>query len=306
MSIGGEAPQVSAVITAYNNADTIGPAIDSLLRQEFSRFEVIVVDDGSTDGTRKRVAGYGEAVRLIWQENGGSARARNTGICSARGEYVAFLDGDDVALPDRLRQQAAVLETRPEVGLVYGNICLMDSQGRNVRLRRGTGRYKSGRVTRELAVKNFVPFSTIMVRRQLLLEAGLFDESIRSSEDWDLLVRLSRHCEFLFLNRPLVHYRIVPSSKTANVAEKELAYKHVQRKIFAENHFGADTWRLRRLSDASLEFSLLSICLRYGKYAAGVKHLLRGLAISPGILFHLRREISSRLFSFILRASSTS
>src|ERR1700674_4372378 len=140
------APLVSAVITAYNNEATIGAAIESFLHQEFADREIIVVDDGSRDGTRREVERYGDAVRLICQQNGGSARARNTGIRNARGKYLAFLDGDDVAVPERLQWQVAALDTQPNTGLVYGNVYLMDAQGQNVRLRWGTGRYKSGKV----------------------------------------------------------------------------------------------------------------------------------------------------------------
>lgn len=300
MSGSAETPLVSAVITAYNNQRTIGEAIESFLRQRFRDLEIIVVDDGSRDGTRREVEMYGDAVLLICQENGGSARARNTGVKTARGRYLAFLDGDDVALPNRLQHQVEALEARPHVGLVYGNIFLMDAHGRNMRLRRGTGRYKSGKITRELAVRNFVVFSTIMVRRELLMEIALFDESIRSSEDWDMLVRLARRCEFLYLDRPLVCYRVMPNSKTSNLQEKERAYKNVQNRIFAENDFGPDTKQLRRLSDASLEFGLLSICLRYGNYRKGLKYLFRGLTATPRILLHLWPEIGSRLLTPLL------
>jgi glycosyltransferase involved in cell wall biosynthesis len=300
VTIHARPPLVSAIIIAHNNQATIAEAIDSMLAQDFADREVVVVDDGSTDRTRDRIESYGNAVHRIFQENRGSAGARNTGIRNARGKYAAFLDGDDVVAPGRLRLQAAALEAHPEVGLVYGNIFLMDAAGRNVRLRRGIRRYKSGKITSELAVKNFVPFSTIMVRRELLDEIGGFDESIRSSEDWDMLVRLSRRCECLCLERPLVYYRVMPNSKTANLEEKECAYKAVQRKIFAENNFEPDTQRLRRLSDASLQFGLLGISLRYGKYWRALRYFLRGLAITPSILFHHRREISSRLFSPLL------
>ncbi len=302
MSGDGPPTLVSAIITAFNNEATIGPAIDSFLHQDFTDREIIVVDDGSRDSTRHEVEMYGDAVRLICQQNSGSARARNTGARNARGRYLAFLDGDDVALPYRLGRQVAAFKARPQVGLVYGNIFLMDAQGRNVRLRRGTGRYKSGKVTRQLAVKNFVPFSTIMVQRELLMEAGFFDESIRSSEDWDLLVRLSRRCEFLYLDLPLAYYRVMPNSKTANLDEKERAYNRVQSKIFAENDFGSETQRLRRLSDASLQFGLLSISLRYGKYRRGMGHLFQGLTITPRIFFHLWREIGSRILTSLTRS----
>lgn len=292
-------PLVSAIITAYNNEGTVGPAIESFLHQDFTDREIIVMDDGSRDSTRRVIESYGNLVRAVFQENCGSASARNAGARNARGKYLAYLDGDDVSLPDRLRLQAKALESRPEVGLVYGNIHLIDAQGRHTRLRGGTGRYKSGRVTRELAIKNFVPFSTVMLRRKLLETIGMFDETIRSSEDWDMLVRLSRHCEFLYLDRALVNYRILPNSKTANLDEKERAYKRVRDKIFAENDFGPEQGRLKHLSDASLNFSLLGISLRYEKYSRALGYFWRGLVASPEIVYLYRREIASRLSSFL-------
>jgi glycosyltransferase involved in cell wall biosynthesis len=290
-------PLVSALIAAYNNERTIGAAIDSLLAQRVSESEVIVVDDGSIDNTEAIVKSYGLKVRFLRQANAGSAAARNAGIRASEAKYIAFLDGDDVAVPNRLELQVAAMESRPEVGLTYGNIFLMRADGGQLRLRRGVRRYQSGKVTRELAIKNFVPFSTIMLRRDLLMDIGLFDESIRSSEDWDMLVRLSRHCEFLYIDQPLVKYRIGLGSKTSNIEEKERAYKRVQTRIFAENDFGADSCRLRRLSNAALEFGLLSIALRYGRYRTALRHLARGLRAGPDIVFHYRHEIWSRLMT---------
>lgn len=288
-------PLVSSVITAYNNERTIGEAIESLLLQSFHDFEIIVVNDGSGDRTEAIIKSYVPSVRYLCQANGGSAAARNAGVRTAHGKYIAFLDGDDVALPHRLEVQVAALESTPEVGLTYGNIYLMNACGGQLRLRRGEGRYRSGLVTRDLAVKNFVPFSTIMLRRDLLVEIGFFDESIRSSEDWDMLVRLSQRCEFLYSDQPLVKYRIVPGSKTSNIEEKERAYKFVQAKIFAENDFGADSRHLHRLSNATLEFGLLSIALRYGKYRSALRYLARGLKSDPYVLLQYRHEILSRL-----------
>lgn len=295
------APSVSAVITAYNSDATIAEAVRSFLDQTFRDLEIIVVDDGSTDATRSTVERFGPAVRYVHQPNGGSAQARNHGLQLARGKYVAFLDGDDVSLPRRLELQVAALEEHPKVGLIYGNIFLMDASGGNLRLRRGTGRYLSGSLTRALAVKNMVVFSTITARRDLLRGIGGFDETIRSSEDWDMLVRLSRQCEFLYIDEPLVNYRILPHSKTANIEEKERAYKRVQAKIFAENDLGSDTSRLRRLSDATLMFGLAGISLRYNHYVKALRYALRGLMTAPLAPFHLRHEIWSRVSTPLIR-----
>ena len=112
------APSISIVIPTYNRAGTIERALDSVFAQTFQDFEVIVVDDGSRDATRERVALYGDRVRYIYQENQGCSAARNRGIAEARGAFVAFLDSDDEWLPLKLDVQVRYLETHPEVDFV--------------------------------------------------------------------------------------------------------------------------------------------------------------------------------------------
>jgi glycosyltransferase involved in cell wall biosynthesis len=112
-------PKVSVLIATYNRARMLGAAIDSVLAQSYQDFELIVVDDGSTDGTRELVARrYGSAVRYIYQENRGRSEARNTGIKAARGDFFAFLDSDDAWLPEKLARQVRLLEQRPQIGIV--------------------------------------------------------------------------------------------------------------------------------------------------------------------------------------------
>ena len=300
-----QTPTVSAIITVYNNERTVADAIESFLIQTFPSFEIIVVDDGSTDGTRQVIEQhYARKVKYVYQPNRGSAAARNAGVYHAKGKYLAFLDGDDMAMPERFYLQVKALDDCPAAGLAYGNIFLMDAAGAQLRLRQGLGRYKSGWVLRDLVLKNFVPFSTAMVRRDCLYDIGLFDESLRSSEDWEMLVRLSRSYQFLYINEPLIKYRIQPNSKTANLEEKERAYKCVQAKIFAENDFGVDSKRMRRLSNASIQFGLLGISLRYGRYSKALRYCIRGLRAAPAIPFYLRREILSRVIYALGRGSA--
>jgi glycosyltransferase involved in cell wall biosynthesis len=297
-----QTPLVTALITTYNSERTISEAIESCLAQTFRGFEIVVVDDGSTDGTRAVVESYGASVRYIHQPNSGSASARNVGLRAATGKYVAFLDGDDVALPDRFSIQVSALESHPRAGCAYGNFYLMDAHGRSVRLRGGTSRYRSGTVTRELAVRNFVAFSTIMARRDLLLGIGMFDESIRSSEDWDMLVRLSCRCDFLYVGQAVTKYRISPNSKTSNLKEKERAYRRVQAKIFAENDFGDDTRRLLRHSRAAVQFSLAGIGFRYGRRWKGLYYALRGCAMAPDLVFKMRHELAARAWARVFKS----
>lgn len=122
--------KVSVVIPTYNRAAYIRQAIDSVLQQTMTDFEIIVVDDGSTDDTREVVAGYGERIRYLRTANGGPARARNAGMAEARGQYIAWLDSDDTYHPAKLALQCAVLDSRPDTGLVYTECTAFDDDGR--------------------------------------------------------------------------------------------------------------------------------------------------------------------------------
>ena len=122
-------PRVSVVVTTYNQRAYIAAAIESALGQTFSDREVVVVDDGSTDGTDAIVVSFGDRVRLIRQENQGIAGARNTGVLNARGELVAFLDGDDLWEPDKLAFQVETAERYPQAGLVAVDGVLFDDDG---------------------------------------------------------------------------------------------------------------------------------------------------------------------------------
>lgn len=291
-----DAPKVSVVVTTFNNKRYIAETVSSVLAQTFRDLEVIVVDDGSSDGTAELIHGeFGDQVRYIYQENGGSAVARNAGIRIAHGEFVAFLDGDDVSLPERLELQVEALDEHPEVGLVYSNIAVIDSQGGGGQARGGTSRYLSGPVFEQIIIKNFIPFSTIMVRRDDLCAVGMFDETLRSSEDWEMLIRLSRRTQFLYIDRPLVKYRVHQNSKGAHIPDKQRAYQNIQRKIFSEYDLGPSTSRLRRRSDATLKLSLAALSLRYGHPVKAVCYALSGALTSPMAVLSLRHEIASRL-----------
>jgi glycosyltransferase involved in cell wall biosynthesis len=120
---------ISVVIPTYNRAHYLRPAIDSVLAQTCSPSEVIVVDDGSTDGTRELVRGYGDRVRYIYTQNGGAGRARNIGMCQAQGDYVTFVDSDDVLYPYMLELEGRVLDRHPEISVVYAETSAFDDNG---------------------------------------------------------------------------------------------------------------------------------------------------------------------------------
>ncbi len=199
--------KVSVVIPAYNAMRFLPQAVESALAQTWRDFELLVVDDGSSDNTGEWAAQHHDGrVRLIRQANQGAATARNTGILEAKGEYIAFLDADDLWEPTKLEKQVMRLEAQPEVGLVHTAIRYIDENGREIN--RVLGTQGDGDVWKEVVVHNPVRCgSTPLVRRECFEKVGVFDPGLSFSEDWDMWIRISAHYHFAVLSEPLVLYR---------------------------------------------------------------------------------------------------
>jgi glycosyltransferase involved in cell wall biosynthesis len=194
------APLVSVVIPTYNRGHCIGACIDSVLAQTLGDFEIIIVDDCSSDDTADRVAAFTDPrISYVAQpSNQGGAAARNAGIRRARGEFVAFLDSDDLWLPEKLEKQIEGMRLAgPKCGLSYTWLrCVDDNGNETMRINPDI----DGDCFERMLVSNFIgSFSNLVVRRALLVEEGGLDENFRSCQDWDLLIRLCRrasvHCQ---------------------------------------------------------------------------------------------------------------
>ncbi|MGH8550017.1 MAG: glycosyltransferase [Methylococcales bacterium] len=210
--------KVTVIVPAYNAAQYVSAAIDSVLGQTYKNIEVIVVDDGSTDQTEEVVRRYGHQVRYIRQDNGGPSKARNTGIRAADSKLLAILDADDVWLPEKILAQVDLLEENPDLDLVFCDAELIDEDGRSYgSVWKQRGCYEAMVAeSRRLAH----PFATIMmmdcilpsavlVRRTCLDRAGLFDESLRYTEhggveDKDLMLRIALTSEMGCVPRVLM------------------------------------------------------------------------------------------------------
>ncbi len=200
---------VSVVIPVYNGERHIKDAIDSVLAQTYSQVELIVVDDGSTDNTKSLIKEY-EGVEYRYQKNAGQAAARNSGIKHSRGEFVAFLDADDVWLPDKLEKQVPLFSD-PSVGLVYCNMKFFGSSCKfNSRFEMSNGKVYRGSVTPQLLCRNFIPVSTAVARKSVVNEAGLFDERVEyrpvGGEDYELWLRISIQHDVDFVDAILAKY----------------------------------------------------------------------------------------------------
>jgi glycosyltransferase involved in cell wall biosynthesis len=205
---------VSLIIATFNHGRFLAEALDSALAQTLKDVEVIVVDDGSTDETLSVLARYADRVRVIRQPNRGLAAARNTGLAAARGTYVSFLDADDVVMPTKLAEQAAVLEATPTLGWTYCDVLIETvATGNEMRASERFGydaRMLDGWLFPELIHGNFIPAIAPLVRRTVLAAVGAFDDRLTALEDWDLWLRLSLIAEARYSPAVLVRYRVHP------------------------------------------------------------------------------------------------
>jgi glycosyltransferase involved in cell wall biosynthesis len=209
---------VSIIIPCYNHAQYLSYAIRSVLAQTFNDWEAIIVDDGSTDETRSVSQQFLEDSRIhyIYQENQGLSAARNTGIRHAHGEYLSFLDADDALEPEFLQKCVELLNSETEYPAVYTQCCFVNTEGQ-VLPRSGWGTVEVRRFRERLIEGNFFPVHAVLVRKEDVQKAGLFDENLNSLEDWDLWLRLSKLGPFKGIPEQLVRYRIYPGSMSTDV-----------------------------------------------------------------------------------------
>ena len=213
-------PTVSVIIPAYNAERYLREALDSVMAQTYGDVEVVVVDDGSTDGTREIVRGYGPAARLIEQANAGPSAARNRGVREAGGELVAFIDSDDLWLPEKLALQVPLFDAERRVALVYCHCDRMNADGETLPTPHPPR--PQGRVFLDFLLRNHCPTSGAVVRRDVFLEMGGFPEDMIWAEDWHLWLRVARRYDFAAVEEVLVRHRVHGGALTVQL---EKAYR---------------------------------------------------------------------------------
>lgn len=200
-------PKISVVIPTYNCAGYITQAIESVLNQTNCNYELLIIDDGSTDNTRQILQPYSKVLRYVYQNNQGVCATRNHGIKIAQGEYVAFLDADDFFLPGKLAAQLAVFEAQPDLGIVHSGWRRVDSQGQTLMDVQPWENIAQLNLESWLQWKPVLP-SAMMFRRQWLEKVGGFDPQYTVAEDVDLVLRLSlAGCQAQWLRQVTVCYR---------------------------------------------------------------------------------------------------
>ncbi len=271
---------VSIVIPVYNAEDVIGETLASVLAQEWSDREIVVIDDGSIDGSVDVVSKFGNVVRLVRQDNAGVARARNRGIAESVGEYVALLDHDDLWHPAKLSKQVRILQERPEVGMVITDVAHIDFAGRPMGVV-GSG-YNPSETFARLFVRGYVPTpSAALIRRSVLRSVGGFDETFGSAglDDHELWTRIVLHGEITNIPEPLTYHR------NREVKPVQVALQH--RALLIPKlleRFGQDPEKRRYLirEQACYLADVGKHLVQAGRRSEGRSRLLQGLALSLG------------------------
>jgi glycosyltransferase involved in cell wall biosynthesis len=269
----GEAT-VSAVIPVHNGEAFIEAAIESALSQTTPVLECIVVDDGSTDATSDVVRGFGDAVTYVSQPRSGVSAARNRGTREARGDFVAFLDHDDVWLPEKLERQLALL-LEPDNASAIMALCavrMVDASGICLGIRRLHAR---GELIQGMFLFDGTEIvscsSTGLLRREPLIAAGGFDETLSTSADWDLLLRLLLASAVVYVDEALALYRVHAANMSRSVGATERDMRYAFAKAFADPRLPSTVRGARRKAYASLYRMLAGSYLHHGAWTDALR-----------------------------------
>lgn len=233
--------KVSVIIPTYNCEKYLPETIESVLNQTYQDFEIIIADDGSTDNTKSIVSDYTNKftgkILYCYQDNNGPAAARNKGIKKAKGEYIAFLDSDDLWLTNRLEEGVKALDSNPDIGLAHANIAFISEDKTLIDIPRRKKKLLSGDIFINLFLrKAHISCPTVIIKKQCVEKVGLFDENPQcvGVEDRDLWLRIAKEYKILYSDKVLAYYRMRGNSLSKN-------YKRMlQNRVYVVGKFCTD------------------------------------------------------------------
>ena len=274
-------PLVSVIIPSYNYARFLPQALQSVLTQSYPHTEIIVVDDGSTDDTSKILVNYGERIKVLRKPNGGLPAARNSGVEISTGDYLAFIDADDLWLPQKLEKQIALFQQNADVALVHCGVQDVDQNGKPLSDHLDG---MSGQVADEMLFFRRAVIlgggSAAMVTRRAYDEVGGFDVGLTGhSEDWDFYFRVARRHAVGFVPEILVQYRLHSSNMHHNIATMDRMMLRAYAKTFADPD--PHLQRLRRRAYGQLHMMLAGSYFRNGQPYHFARHALKSLWFTP-------------------------
>ncbi|MEM3486633.1 MAG: glycosyltransferase [Candidatus Methanomethyliaceae archaeon] len=277
--------KVSVIIPVYNGGNRVAEAIKSVLKQTYPNFELIVVDDGSRDNTSAVVRSIqDERVMLLRHPNNrGICAARNTALAAASGEYIAFLDDDDIWEPTKLERQIELFRNNSNLGLIH--TCAIDIYDNGMVLRRCS--YYEGNCYRKLLIRDGIIASSAIVPRYCFERVGYFDEDLRLYGDWDVWIKIAKDYQIGLVKEPLVRTRI----RAGSLQHSEVSRCEMYRKRVLDKHWE----EIERLG-------LRNKAYAWHYYSIGVQHLWKGEILEARKAFtrSLRYEINLDCLAYLL------
>jgi len=276
-------PKVSVIIPTYNCAEYIIEAVESVLNQTFRDFEVIVVDDGSTDNTKQVLDKFKDKISYIYQENQGVAVARNNGIVRSTGDYISFLDSDNKWKLNLLAKSVPVLETENSVGLVHSGKIRITEDGKIIEGGRPNNnvKYLSGHIYHNLLLrKAHINLSSAVMRKKCIDDVGLFDVNLSKigCEDRDLFIRIARKYKVKYIDKPLYYGRYRSTSMSANY-ESMLRGRYYIVNKYCPPKRGLHLLRNRALS--SIHLQKADSCIWKSDYRQGLAQYYKAIGLFP-------------------------
>jgi glycosyltransferase involved in cell wall biosynthesis len=265
-------PLVSVILPAYNARTTIAQAVQSVLSQDYVTLELLVVDDGSTDGTAEHPALQDPRIRVLQQQNAGPAAARNMGLKHAKGELIAFIDADDLWLPGKLTAQVSYLQSHPAISIVFGGfqrwVAAPDDSfqvppSSAAQVAPNALSQPSGWIYADLLLDSVVHIITAMVRKPAFDAVGTFDANLPTGEDYDFWLRASRQFKMDQLAQTLAYYRIHPDSLTKVPRPENNEYRVLTRAL---NTWGLSGPNGQTVNAKALRERLFGICFGHAYF----------------------------------------
>ena len=264
-------PKVSVVMAVYNGEAYVSEAIESVLAQSFRDFEMVIIDDGSTDATTdilRRFETADDRIRVLRQKNSGQLAALNIGCGAAQGKYIARIDHDDVAFSDRFEKQVEFLDSHETVVIMGGGFVLVDKKGRRIRTELFPAEDQD--IRKVLPLYNCFCHSTVMVRKETLQAVGGYRMAAALAEDYDLWCRMAEHGALANLPDPLIYRRVYPGQlSVANLRQQTLAALAIKKATEMRRTSGFDP-----LDDASYLDS--RVLAEWGIDSASISSALAG------------------------------
>lgn len=298
-------PKVSVIIPVYNAERFIKETVESILAQTYQDFEIVVINDGSTDKSAEIIRSFDDK-RIIYsyQKNQGLSIARNEAILKSNGEYIALLDQDDLWLPEKIEKQISLLDSSPEIGLVCSDCYVIDSQGKIMDKVFNQCKHSKGMVLPQLFLDNFISCPTAVIRKLALNKVGLFDPDFSIAADYDLWLRIAQFFDIEYTDIPLAKYRIHANNMSCNItlgykekieviekclkrcpAIKDVLKTKVARRLAKSHYSLGRTYQLQRQFSQSRKELLKSIQL----YPFNIKAYICWVLSVLGIVLPARR-----------------